>query len=69
MKELFYCYSNRLHLFLSVFGVEYINQGINSVNNHKYYVYEKTEKLNILLTEWNKIKSLVDLNSVVRKER
>lgn len=61
INDLFFCYSNRLQLFLKIFGVNYLSEGVNSKNNKKYFIYKKTDKLKKILGEWDNLKSRIPL--------
>lgn len=52
----FYCYSNRLSCFLISLKFRYISTGINKNTNKKYWVYEKSEKLDDAITLYNSVK-------------
>lgn len=67
MSKYFYCYSNRLHKFLEAFGVEYITSAINPSSNKNYWMYEKSENLDMLIEEWNRIKEKFSLKDVMSK--
>jgi hypothetical protein len=52
MNKYFYCYSFPLKEFLLNNNQKSIVAGIHPNTNKKYWVFEGTEKLNSLLTEW-----------------
>ena len=52
MNRYFYCYSYPLKEFLLTNGQSSIVAGIHPRTNKKYWVFEGTEQLNNLLTEW-----------------
>ena len=52
MNKYFYCYSWPLKEFLINNGESSVVAGIHPKTNKKYWVFEGTEKLNNLLTEW-----------------
>lgn len=52
MNEFFYCYSWPLKEFLINNGQNSVVAGMHPKTNKKYWVFEGTEKLNSLLTEW-----------------
>lgn len=56
----FYCYSTRLSYFLRSFNLKYQSIGINHNSNTKYYVFEKSEKLDQVIQLYNKVKHLYD---------
>lgn len=67
-EKYFYCYSNRLNKFLYIFGVKFVEKGINPSNNNEFCVYERTETLRFLLQEWENIKSKIAYNGEMIKE-
>ena len=52
MNKYFYCYSWPLKEFLKNNGENSIVSGRHPGTNKKYWVFENTEQLNSLLTEW-----------------
>ena len=48
----FYCYSKPLKDFLLDTGERFITKSIHEKTKKKYWLFEGTEKLNKLLTEW-----------------
>lgn len=52
----FYCYSNRLNYFLISLKFRYLSVGINKNTNKKYWVYEKSEKLDDAISLYNSVK-------------
>jgi hypothetical protein len=52
MSKHFYCYSYPLKEFLLAGGQNSIVAGIHPKTNKKYWVFESTDQLNNLLTEW-----------------
>lgn len=56
MSNKFYCYSKRLYYFIKSFDVNYISFGINKNTNTKYYIFEKSEKLDKIIDLYNEIK-------------
>lgn len=52
MSQYFYCYSWPLKEFLISNGQISIVSGKHPSTNKKYWVFEGTERLNTLLTEW-----------------
>ena len=52
MNRCFYCYSYPLKEFLLQNGLTSIVAGLHPKTNKKYWVFEGTEQLNYLLTEW-----------------
>lgn len=56
MSQVFYCYSMRLSHFIRSFGVSYISVGFNEKSKTKYYVFEKSEKLDDIINLYNEVK-------------
>ena len=52
MDRYFYCYSYPLKEFLLSNGQASIVAGIHPKTHKKYWVFDGTEQLNNLLTEW-----------------
>ena len=57
MNNIFYCYSKRMSLFLRAMKEEYIAVGVNQKTNVKYWTFNKSERLDNLITLWNEIKN------------
>ena len=51
-RDLYYCYSYPLKKFLKDNGEYILVKGINPNNLKRYWVFEKNENLDKLLTEW-----------------
>lgn len=58
MKNLYYCYSYKLHLFLTSLGFRYVDKSINTNTNTRYFTYEKSEILDRAIMEWNNVKHI-----------
>lgn len=56
MGNLFYCYSNRMAHFIRSFDVRYIDVGINKNTNTKYYVFNKSDKLDKIISLYKEVK-------------
>lgn len=52
----FYCYSNRLSYFLMSLKFRYVFVGVNKNTNKKYWVFEKSEKLDDAISLYNSVK-------------
>lgn len=52
MNKYFYCYSYPLKEFFKKNGLRYIAAAQNRTTNKKYWLFEESEKLNMLLQEW-----------------
>lgn len=56
MSNYFYCYSKRMSHFLRAFDERYVEIGINPSRNTRYYVFEKSERLDKIIELYNSIK-------------
>lgn len=56
MNDKFYCYSNRMYYFIMAFGLKYLDRGINKNTNTKYYVFQKSDKLDQIIKLYNSVK-------------
>ena len=56
MSQYFYSYSIRLSHFIRAFDIKYINVGFNAKSGQKYYVFEKSEKLDSVIELYKKVK-------------
>ena len=52
----YYCYSTRLYHFLVSMKFRYMSTGINKNTNKKYWVYNKSEKLDSAIELYNSVK-------------
>lgn len=52
MDRYFYCYSYPLKEFFIKNGLSYITVAVNQSTSKRYWLFEGTEKLNSLLTQW-----------------
>ena len=59
MSQYFYCYSMRMSHFIRAFGVKYLDVGFNAKSKTKYYVFEKSERLDKIIELYNKVKHSV----------
>ena len=55
-NKYFYCYSIRLAYFIRAFDIRYINIGENLKSHTKYYVFNKSEKLDHVIELYNQVK-------------
>lgn len=55
-ENLFFCYSIRLKNFLSILKFPYENSGFNENSKRQYWVYKRTDNLNVALQYWEKLK-------------
>lgn len=56
MKNHFYCYSKRMFYFIMSFGIKYLSFGVNKNTNKKYYIFEKSERLDKVISLYNSVK-------------
>lgn len=56
MSNVYYCYSKRLQLFLRSMNESYITVGINKNTNTKYWTFNKSGRLDMLISLFNEIK-------------
>ena len=59
MSQYFYSYSIRLSHFIRAFDIKYVSVGFNAKSGTKYYVFEKSEKLDKVIALYNKVKHSV----------
>jgi len=52
----YYCYSTRLYHFLMALKFRYVSTGINKNTCKKYWVYEKSKKLDEAISFYNSVK-------------
>lgn len=52
----FYCYSKRLFHFIKSFNIDYLSVGINTKSHNKYFVFEKSDKLDKIISLYNEVK-------------
>lgn len=57
MSNIFYCYSKRLMFFLRSMKEEYVSVGTNKNTNVKYWTFNKSERLDMLIALWKTIKN------------
>lgn len=50
--KFYYCYSYPQKEFLKSNGLSYISAAINQTTNKRYWLFEGTEELNLLLQKW-----------------
>ena len=56
MQDSFYCYSYRMHLFLKSMRFRYVSVGVNKNSGQRYWVYEKSPKLDNAIGTYNSLK-------------
>lgn len=52
----FYCYSFRLFHYLSAFSEKCLDSRINSNTGKRYWVFQKSERLDRIITSYNEVK-------------
>ena len=52
----FYCYSKRMYHFLSFFGFRYVSIGTNQNTSQRYWVYDKSQRLDFAIETYNSLK-------------
>lgn len=55
-RDIFYCYSDKLHHFLASVGFRYISIGVNKNTNKQYWCYKKSQKLDGAIELYNFVK-------------
>ena len=60
MENNFYCYSKRMSLFIRSFGISYLSVGINENTKAKYFVFEKSERLDKVINLYNEVKHSIN---------
>lgn len=68
-EKYFYCYSTRMHNFLQIFGIPYIEKGINNKSGKEFFKYQKSDRLDYLIEKWNSIKKEINLQDVIKKKK
>lgn len=56
MSQYFYCYSSKMSHFIRSFGIKYASIGFNAKSKTKYYVFEKSERLDKIICLYNEVK-------------
>jgi hypothetical protein len=59
MNNNFFCYSNKMRHFIQSFGIYYISYGMNQNTNTRYWIFEKSERLDKIIQLYNSVKHLV----------
>lgn len=59
MNNKFYCYSSKLSFFIRAFGIRYIDIGVNTKTNTKYFLFDKSEKLDRIIALYNDVKHTI----------
>ena len=55
-NDKFYCYSKRLAYFIRSFNIKYLSVGINKNSNVKYYIFQKSDRLDKIIELYNSVK-------------
>lgn len=56
MNNYFYCYSSKMSHFIRAFGIKYLTIGFNSKSGTKYYIFEKSNRLDKIIQLYNSVK-------------
>jgi hypothetical protein len=56
MNDKFYCYSTRMSYFIRSFNIKYVETGFNAKSRMKYHVFEKSERLDKIISLYNEVK-------------
>lgn len=56
VNDKFYCYSSRLSYFIRSFGIKYIEVGLNVKTKTRYYLFEKSDRLDKIIALYNSVK-------------
>lgn len=59
MNKYFYCYSSRMAHFIRAFNIKYIDIGTNIKSGTKYYLFEKSERLDKVIELYNQVKHTI----------
>ena len=59
MSQFFYCYSMKMSHFIRAFNIKYIDVGFNAKSKTKYYIFEKSEKLDKVIELYNSVKHTI----------
>lgn len=55
----FYCYSNKMRHFIQAFGIPFATIGTNPNTKVRYWVFDKSERLDKVIKLYNFVKHLV----------
>lgn len=56
MRDLFYCYSHKMCLFLRGLGFAYEDTDVNPVTLNRFWTFEKSTKLDNAIKDWSELK-------------
>lgn len=59
MNDKFYCYSSKLSYFIRSFGIKYIEVGFNTKTKTRYYLFDKSKKLDKVISLYNEVKHTI----------
>lgn len=59
MNNKFYCYSAKMSHFIRAFDIKYIEIGVNDKSGTRYYVFEKSERLDKIISLYNSVKHTI----------
>lgn len=59
VNDKFYCYSNRMRHFIQSFNYSFETIGVNKTTNAKYWIFQKSERLDKIIHLYNEVKHSV----------
>ena len=59
MNKYFYCYSSRMAHFIRAFNIKYVDIGTNINSGTKYYLFEKSERLDKVIELYTQVKHAI----------
>ena len=59
MNNKFYCYSAKMSHFIRAFDIKYIEVGVNTKSGTRYHVFEKSERLDKVISLYNSVKHTI----------
>ena len=59
MNNRFYCYSTKMSYFIRAFDIKYVEVGFNAKSGTWYHVFEKSEKLDKVISLYNSVKHTI----------
>ena len=59
MNNKFYCYSAKMSYFIRAFDIKYIEVGFNAKSGIRYHVFEKSERLDRVISLYNSVKHTI----------
>lgn len=59
MNNKFYCYSAKMSHFIRAFDIKYLEVGFNAKSGTRYHVFEKSERLDKVISLYNSVKHTI----------